>query len=481
MPVADFPGERNWGYDGVDLFAPARCYGTPDDLRAPGRRGPRPRPRRVLDVVYNHLGPDGDYLRRVQPATTSPAPPSHARGARRSTSTARTARWCATFFIENALHWVHEYHIDGLRLDATHAILDDGPRHFLAELAARVRASARRPARLLIAEDHRNLANMLGPKRRAAGASTPSGPTTSTTRCACRWPATARATTRDYSGRRRRPGRDDPRRAGSSRGQVPTYLGEPRGTRPGGHPAARGSSSASRTTTRSATAPSASGCTTRSIRRPTARRASLLLLAPETPLLFMGQEWAASTPFLYFTDHHAELGRLVTEGRRREFGALRRLRRPGARGRASPTRRPSATFLASQLDWSEIATRAARLDPAAVPERCWGCVAREPALMRAAWQRVEARPIDDIYSLYLRRTARGSDLLVVVRLRGAGRVTIPPPARGRRWRVRLSTEHRRFCSDPAPPETNLSRNPPTIRFFRPGAVILETVPDRVTA
>ena len=88
---------------------------------------------------------------------------------------------------------------------------------------------------------------------------------------------------------------------------------------------------------------------------------------------------------------------------------------------------------------------------------------------------MEARPIDDD-SLYLRRTARGSDLLVVVRLRGAGRVTIPPPARGRRWRVLLSTEHRRFCSDPAPPETNLSRNPPTIRFFRPGAVILESSP-----
>jgi maltooligosyltrehalose trehalohydrolase len=140
MPVADFPGQRSWGYDGVDLFAPARCYGTPDELRQLVDSAHQLGLAVLLDVVYNHLGPDGAYLQQFSPHYFSSrhASPWGA-GVNLDGEHCRHVR---EFFIENALHWIHEYHLDGLRLDATHALHDDGPTHFLSELSSRVHASA---------------------------------------------------------------------------------------------------------------------------------------------------------------------------------------------------------------------------------------------------------------------------------------------------------------------------------------------------
>src|SRR5262249_46579033 len=145
MPVADFPGNRNWGYDGVALFAPARTYGTPDDLRRVVDQAHRVGIGVILDVVYNHFGPDGAY---------------HGAFSRAFFSRLHKTPWGAAmnldgpksemvreFFFQNARHWLHEYHFDGLRLDATHALIDDRPRHFLTELSERARES-RRPAPL---------------------------------------------------------------------------------------------------------------------------------------------------------------------------------------------------------------------------------------------------------------------------------------------------------------------------------------------
>ena len=125
MPLADFAGRRSWGYDGVDLFAPARCYGTPDDLRRLVDEAHRLGLGVMLDVVYNHFGPVGNYATEFSDAV--PLDPARATGPPASTSTARGASTVREFFIENALHWLHEYHIDGLRLDATHALNDDEP------------------------------------------------------------------------------------------------------------------------------------------------------------------------------------------------------------------------------------------------------------------------------------------------------------------------------------------------------------------
>jgi len=139
MPVADFPGNRNWGYDGVDLFAPARCYGTPDELRHLVNEAHALNIGVFLDVVYNHLGPDGAYLGVFSPYYFSARHKSPwGAGVNLDDKHCRQVRH---FFIENALHWTHEYHIDGLRLDATHAMVDDSPTHFLKELADKVHAS----------------------------------------------------------------------------------------------------------------------------------------------------------------------------------------------------------------------------------------------------------------------------------------------------------------------------------------------------
>lgn len=139
MPIGDFPGQRNWGYDGVSLFAPARCYGTPDDLRRLVDTAHRLGLAVFLDVVYNHLGPDGNYTGVYSPFYVSKKHRTPWGDALNFDGP--QSRPVRDFFIENALYWVHEFHIDGLRLDATHAIHDHSPRHILAELTERVQRS----------------------------------------------------------------------------------------------------------------------------------------------------------------------------------------------------------------------------------------------------------------------------------------------------------------------------------------------------
>ncbi|HVM98112.1 MAG TPA: alpha-amylase family glycosyl hydrolase, partial [Candidatus Acidoferrales bacterium] len=162
MPVADFPGTRNWGYDGVALFAPARCYGRPDDLRRLVNVAHGLGLGVILDVVYNHLGPDGNYLNCFSPFYFSKhhlTPWGDA-----VNLDGPHCGMVRELFFQNAVHWLREYHIDGLRLDATHALIDEGPRHFVAELTSRVRESIDGREAVVIAEDQRNLSSMLRPE-----------------------------------------------------------------------------------------------------------------------------------------------------------------------------------------------------------------------------------------------------------------------------------------------------------------------------
>ena len=140
MPLADFPGHRNWGYDGAALFAPARCYGAPDDLRKLVDAAHGHGLAVHLDVVYCHLGPDGAYLAAFAPPLLDPRRPTEW-GASMNLDGPHSAG-VREILIRNATHWVREYHLDGLRLDATPWLRDESPRHFLAELGDRVRAAA---------------------------------------------------------------------------------------------------------------------------------------------------------------------------------------------------------------------------------------------------------------------------------------------------------------------------------------------------
>jgi maltooligosyltrehalose trehalohydrolase len=160
MPVAEFPGRRNWGYDGVLLFAPDASYGSPEDLKrlvdAAHARGLMV----LIDVVYNHFGPDGNYLHAYAPQFFNPR--HHTPWGAAINFDGPECEPVREFFIRNALYWLDEFHADGLRLDAVHAMADDSPTHFVDSLAARVRAGpgSTRPIHLVI-ENDRNQSRFL--------------------------------------------------------------------------------------------------------------------------------------------------------------------------------------------------------------------------------------------------------------------------------------------------------------------------------
>jgi maltooligosyltrehalose trehalohydrolase len=471
MPVADFPGDRNWGYDGVALFAPARCYGSCDDLRALVSAAHRLGLSVHLDVVYNHLGPDGAYQAAMSP---------------RFVSRRHRTPWGATFnldgldsrpvrdyVVENALRWVREYHLDGLRLDATHAIVDESPRPIVAEICAAVREAlegSRRRA-LVIAEDARNLRCVVEPE--AAGG----------------WGADA-VWSDDFHHQVRRAlaGDSDGYFAdftGSStdiaatagqgwffRGQEAPYFGGPRGTDPTGIAPER---FVFFLQNHDQVGNRAMGDRLHQDCDPAAWRAAsaLLLLLPETPLLFMGQEWGASTPFLFFTDHNAELGRAVTTGRREEFRRFAAFADPDRRARIPDPQRPE-TFLASRLRWDEQ-EREPHRSLLQLYRRLLALRRTEPALRGGGVSSEPAVVAEGADQLLVRREApRARPILAAVRLRGSGEMDLRGHAAARlpaslRWTPLLTTEERVFTSEPAPPE--VTADGPRVRFARAGAVL----------
>jgi maltooligosyltrehalose trehalohydrolase len=440
MPVADFPGARNWGYDGVALFAPARAYGGPEALRrlvdAAHARGLAV----ILDVVYNHLGPDGNYLREFS---------SDYFTGRHTTPWGEAlnfdgpdSRPVRDFFVANACYWAHEYHLDGLRLDATHAILDDSPTHILAEIAARVHQSLPPDRRFLfIAENEQNDPRIVRPA--AEGGLGLDAVWADDFHHQVRVALTGEREGyyADYTGTA-----DDLaatiRQGWFYNGQRSAYLDRPRGA-----PAD------------DLAAPHFVYCIqnhdqvgnralgerlNHMIDLAGYRAASvLLLLSPYTPLLWMGQEWAATTPFLYFTDHHAELGRLVTEGRRSEFAGF------GAfSGEEVPDPQDPHTFARSKLRWDEREQ---------MPHAGMQCLYRDLLALRSRGtgkrerrERFAAAPLGDT-ALALRRTGSTPDdtLLVIVNLRGtlqlelAAQPHTAPPA-GCAWTLLFDSEVSRY-------------------------------------
>ena len=471
MPIADFPGARNWGYDGVALFAPAHSYGTPEELAAFVDTAHRLGLAVHLDVVYNHLGPDGAYLAAFSPFVFSKRHKSPW-GAGLNFD-GEHSDMLRRFFIENALYWIHAYHIDGLRLDATHAIVDDSPTHFLTELRRAIEDSLQAGSRkvLVIAEDDRNLARIATP--RSEGGYGLDG----------LW-----ADDLHHQVHRCLTGQHDGYFADFSGtvpdiattvekgwfycGQHAAYFGGNRGSDPSRlAPAAfvvclqnhdqvgnramgeRLSHLVDLAAYRAATA--------------------LLLLAPETPLLFMGQEWAATTPFQYFTDHNAELGRLVTEGRRREFARFASFSDPAAREHIPDPQAP-ATFTRSKLQWEEIAAElhagTLRFTQALLHLR-----AQHPAMQNSSRSGFTITPQSN-GGLLLKRTSGSHHLLAMIQLTWpSAHDPLTPPAaalpQGCAWKSILATEDPEFTVDAMPVE--LSPEHFSARFRRPGAIVLE--------
>ncbi len=438
MPVGDFPGERNWGYDGVCLFAPARAYGGQEGLKKLVDAAHAHGLSAVLDVVYNHLGPDGNYLRDFSLDYFTDAHKTPWGDALNFAN-----RHVREFFISNALYWAHEYHMDGLRLDATHSILDDSDEHILRELPSRVRSSLAPDRHFVIfAEDERNEAWLITPAEQGGAG------------IDAVWADDFHHEVRsalagdnegyyvDFTGSAADIA-DTISKGWFYVGQLSQFAGRSRGTDASAfdpphfvyciqnHDQVGNRAIGDRLT--------------ESIGLDAYRAASaLLLLSPYTPLLFQGQEWAASTPFLFFTDHNPELGRLVTEGRRAEFAHFK-----GFQGEEVPDPQAVGTFQASKLKWEE-AEQGEHGQTLALYKELLGLRRNLPAFRERRRANFKAACVDrDAFAMRYLSPTGSDDLLVVVNLKGdlkldiaANEATKAP--QGCRWKVILSSDEPRF-------------------------------------
>jgi len=358
MPVSDFPGGRNWGYDGVLPYAPDSCYGSPDDLKRLVQAAHQRRLMIFLDVVYNHFGPDGNYLfAYAPPFFTSRHPTPWGDGLNFDGPESGVVR---EFFIHNALYWLEEYRCDGLRLDAVDAIADDSHPDILTELAQVVRQRFGERRIHLMLENADNVARYLERDK-----------TSKVPLYNAQW-------------------NDDIHHAlhvlitAECDGYYSDYVHQPihhlgrclaegfayQGEYSEYHDAARGEPSRS-------LPPSAfisflqnhdqignRAFGERIVQLAPARAVKaameILLPAPSPPLLFMGEEFGATSPFLFFCDFQGELASAVACGRRNEFSRFARFSSPEMREKI-PNPNAVETFLQSKLDWSSLAQESARL------------------------------------------------------------------------------------------------------------------------
>ncbi len=396
MPVNAFSGRFNWGYDGVDLFAPCQVYGRPDGLRALVDAAHRLGLGVILDVVYNHLGPDGNYLKQYAAGYFSAKYPKEWGEPINLEDDALPVR---AFFVENARHWIAEYHLDGLRLDATQNLHDHTPRHLVAEIVAGAREAAGNRQILMIAESEPQEVKLVTPSEEGGMG------------CDGVWiddfhhsarvaiTGTAEAYLCDY--------------LGSARelvacahfnslyqGQWYSWQKQPRGTPLGDLPAAK---AVFFLQNHDQIANGLEGHRLHQLAGERRARAitTFFLLLPQTPLLFMGQEFFASAPFVFFADHASPLAEQVRQGRGEFLSQF-------------PSAKHALEVEGYQLTHGEEAFRIAKLD---WRER----VAHAPAL---ALHRtlLELRREDPVFALQDRSLLEGAALTehsLILRFRGA--------------------------------------------------------------
>lgn len=340
MPLAAFAGEYGWGYDGVALYAPHAPYGRPEDLRRLVDAAHKIGLAIFLDVVYNHFGPDGNYLRNYSPKYfTSKFQSAWGEGLDYA------ERHMRRLITENARMWLHDYHFDGLRLDATQSMPDDSEVHILQELAQEVHELGGN--HLMLAEDYRNLPMLVTDyyldgiwvddfhhEMRVTLTGDQDGYYAAFGGGAA---ALAHTINRGWTYEGQIWPMEDHALPGNLRGKPADELSAP--------------SFVYFIQNHDQIGNRAQGDRMTDVERVSVaafRGASTVLLSlPMTPLIFQGQEWAASTPFPFFSNHHGELGALVSEGRKKEFGHFE-----GFSGEVlDPQDR--ATFELAKLDWAE--------------------------------------------------------------------------------------------------------------------------------
>jgi maltooligosyltrehalose trehalohydrolase len=348
MPVAEFPGQFGWGYDGVDLFAPTHLYGRPDDFRAFVDRAHALRFGVILDVVYNHVGPDGNYLTRFSPDYVTDRY-ANEWGEAINFDGARSAP-VREFFIANAGYWIAEYHLDGLRLDATQQMFDVSPDHILAAISRRVRQAGGPRATLIVAENEPQHVRLV--RSVEVGGYGLDALWNDDFHHSARVAVTGRheAYYTDYGG--------TPQELVSAvkwgylyQGQRYAWQKKARGTPAFGVSPER---FVAYVQNHDQVANSGRGERLHQITSPGRWRAitALLLLAPATPMLFQGQEFSASSPFVFFADHAPELARLVQKGRAEFLAQFPGLATPEMRASLTDPADP-AVFERCKLDHAE--------------------------------------------------------------------------------------------------------------------------------
>ena len=339
MPVAAFPGVRNWGYDGVLAFAPQASYGRPEELKALIAAAHRHGLAVILDVVYNHFGPEGNYLHRYAPQFFNEQ--RHTPWGAAINFDGPDSRTVRDFFLHNALYWLEEFHFDGLRLDAIHAVYDASEPHIVNEIARAARAGPGRSRNLyLTLENFDNAVRFLGDE---------GAPWT----CDAQWNDDAHHALhvlltgedqdyyRDYA---QQPAALLCRALQQGfvyQGEHSQVTGAARGE-PSEHLPLTAFIDFAQNHDQIGNRVRAERLTAL-VAEPAALRAAsaLLLLAPSPPLLFMGEEWGATEPFPWFCDYEPQLMASVRQHREREF--------PGA---ADPG--AASTYAAAELDWSRV-------------------------------------------------------------------------------------------------------------------------------
>jgi maltooligosyltrehalose trehalohydrolase len=435
MPVADFPGRFGWGYDGVDLFAPTRLYGRPDDLRRFIDRAHALGLAVILDVVYNHLGPDGNYLTTFAPAYLTDRHPNEWGSAINFDGPDSSP--VREFFIGNTRHWIEEYHFDGLRLDATQQMFDNASTHILAEIGRAVREAAPERATFVAAENETQTARIARSVENGGYG------------LDALWNDDLHHSAMvAVTGRREGHYSDFFGRAGEFvaaakhgflyQGQYYGWQEQP-----------RGSAALDLQPTQFVTflqnhdqvGNSAKGLRGHQLASPGNWRAitAYWLLSPGIPLLFQGQEFSASAPFLYFADHRSELGEAVRKGRGEflvQFASIA--------GSEMQTRLPDPgapeTFRRCVIDWGERERNAEAL----ALHRDLLALRRD--LLGGGAPRLDGATLGDDCWLLRYFPPNGEDWLVIVNLgRERLEASIPEPllapVAGRTWRLLWSSEH----------------------------------------
>jgi maltooligosyltrehalose trehalohydrolase len=448
MPVADFAGRFGWGYDGVALYAPTRLYGHPDDFRRFVDRAHAEGLAVILDVVYNHVGPDGAYFRSYAPAFFTKRYEND--WGESLNFDGKDAGPVRDFFVANAGYWIDEFHIDGLRLDATDNIQDASPTHVIAELTARARERAGGRRTLIVAENERQDVTLVQPAAR--GGCGVDALWNDDFHHAASVALTGRreAYYTDYFG--------TPQELISALKRGYLYQGQYYSwqRRRRGSPTADLTSDAfvAYIQNHDQVANSANGLRVHQLSSPGRVRAmtAVLLLGPAIPMLFQGQEFGASAPFLFFADHKPDLAESVRSGRRQFLSQFRSIATPEAQARLADPGDP-ATFERCKLDFAERERHRATYE-----------LHRDLLALRhddPVFSRRPARPVDGAVlgaSAFVVRffaDDHAQDRLVLVNLgRDLTLGSVPEPllapSAGCRWRLLWSSEDPRYGGSGTP-------------------------------